>query len=127
MCPDLKTNQLLIMQGTGVVTSVPSDSPDDYITLQDLKKKAAYYNVQPKWVEPFLDTFPSIIQTPNYGDRAAEAAVKRFKINSQKDKQQLADAKAEVYKEGFYQGTMIIGDFAGKYVLASSQEGIAKN
>lgn len=25
--------------GTGVVTSVPSDSPDDYAALQDLKKK----------------------------------------------------------------------------------------
>ncbi|TPX70822.1 leucine---tRNA ligase [Spizellomyces sp. 'palustris'] len=107
---------VLVTKGTGVVTSVPSDSPDDYITLQDLKKKAAYYNVQPKWVEPFFDSFPSIIRTPNYGDRAAETAVKKLKINSQKDKVQLAEAKAEVYKEGFYQGTMIVGDFAGKSV-----------
>ncbi|KAJ3168358.1 cytosolic leucyl tRNA synthetase [Geranomyces variabilis] len=107
---------VLANKGTGVVTSVPSDSPDDYITLQDLKKKAAYYNVQPKWVEPFADSFPSIIRTPNYGDRAAEAAVKKFKINSQKDKLQLTEAKAEVYKEGFYQGTMIIGNHAGKTV-----------
>ena len=28
-------------KGTGVVTSVPSDSPDDYATLVDLKKKKA--------------------------------------------------------------------------------------
>lgn len=28
-----------IILGTGVVTSVPSDSPDDYAALQDLKKK----------------------------------------------------------------------------------------
>jgi leucyl-tRNA synthetase len=26
-------------KGTGVVTSVPSDSPDDYAALRDLKKK----------------------------------------------------------------------------------------
>lgn len=26
-------------KGTGIVTSVPSDSPDDYVALQDLKKK----------------------------------------------------------------------------------------
>ena len=26
-------------KGTGVVTSVPSDSPDDYAALTDLKKK----------------------------------------------------------------------------------------
>ncbi|TPX59918.1 leucine---tRNA ligase [Powellomyces hirtus] len=107
---------VLVTKGTGVVTSVPSDSPDDYITLQDLKKKAAYYHVQPKWVEPFADSFPSIIRTPNYGDRAAETAVKKFKINSQKDKLQLTEAKGEVYKEGFYQGTMIIGSLAGKSV-----------
>ncbi|KAI8819678.1 uncharacterized protein EV422DRAFT_533886 [Fimicolochytrium jonesii] len=107
---------VLVTKGTGVVTSVPSDSPDDYITLQDLKKKAAYYNVQPEWVEPFFESFPSIIRTPNYGDRAAETAVKKYKINSQKDKLQLAEAKAEVYKEGFYQGTMIIGNHAGKSV-----------
>lgn len=28
-------------KGTGIVTSVPSDSPDDYAALTDLKKKAA--------------------------------------------------------------------------------------
>jgi len=26
-------------KGTGIVTSVPSDSPDDYAALMDLKKK----------------------------------------------------------------------------------------
>lgn len=26
-------------KGTGIVTSVPSDSPDDYAALEDLKKK----------------------------------------------------------------------------------------
>lgn len=30
---------ILMDKGTGVVTSVPSDSPDDYATLEDLKKK----------------------------------------------------------------------------------------
>ena len=34
-------------KGTGVVTSVPSDSPDEYAALRDLKKKAPlrYFNV----------------------------------------------------------------------------------
>ncbi len=27
-------------KGTGIVTSVPSDSPDDYAALRDLKNKA---------------------------------------------------------------------------------------
>ena len=30
---------ILMNKGTGVVTSVPSDSPDDYATLMDLKNK----------------------------------------------------------------------------------------
>ena len=28
-----------LLAGTGVVTSVPSDSPDDFAALRDLKKK----------------------------------------------------------------------------------------
>ena len=30
---------MCIAAGTGVVTSVPSDAPDDYAALQDLKRK----------------------------------------------------------------------------------------
>ena len=32
---------ILTDKGTGIVTSVPSDSPDDYMALQDLKSKPA--------------------------------------------------------------------------------------
>lgn len=103
---------VLATKGTGVVTSVPSDAPDDYITLLDLMKKPSYYHVQPKWIEPFLPPKP-IIETPNYGSLAAVKAVEDLKIQSQKDKQQLAEAKEKVYKEGFYSGKMIVGELAG--------------
>ncbi|KAI8893706.1 hypothetical protein BC833DRAFT_607486 [Globomyces pollinis-pini] len=106
---------VLANKGTGVVTSVPSDSPDDYVTLMDLQKKAAYYKVQEAWVTPFLPPLP-IISTPNLGDTAAVTAVQKLKINSQKDKKQLADAKDMVYKEGFYHGKMIVGEYSGKSV-----------
>ncbi|KAI8930113.1 hypothetical protein BC831DRAFT_508563 [Entophlyctis helioformis] len=86
---------VLATTGTGIVTSVPSDSPDDYVTLLDLAKKAAYYNVQKKWVEPFLPP-RAIIRTPTFGD-----------LSAVKDKKQLAEAKDLVYKEGFYQGVLI--------------------
>lgn len=43
-------------KGTGVVTSVPSDSPDDYAALTDLKKKPAFrakYSISDEMVLPF--------------------------------------------------------------------------
>ncbi len=106
---------VLATKGTGIVTSVPSDSPDDYVTFQDLVKKPAYYNVDAeKWLKPFTPI--PIIQTPSYGDLAAIKAVELLKINSQKDKTQLATAKEMVYKEGFHQGTMLVGAYKGRYV-----------
>ena len=47
---------ILTNKGTGVVTSVPSDSPDDYAALTDLKKKPKLrekYGVKDEWVLPF--------------------------------------------------------------------------
>ena len=82
------------------------------MTLLDLQKKAAYYCIKPSWVEPFWPPV-AIIQTPNYGNLAAQKVVEELKINSPKDKAQLAIAKEIVYKEGFYSGVMIVGPHAG--------------
>jgi leucyl-tRNA synthetase len=100
-------------KGTGVVTSVPSDSPDDYATLVDLAKKAEYYGIQKEWAE--LEIFP-LIDTPTYGNLTAPALVKELKINSPKDVTQLAKAKELAYMEGFYKGTMLVGDYKGESV-----------
>lgn len=100
-------------KGTGVVTSVPSDSPDDYATTMDLIKKAEFYKIKKEWAE--LPILP-IIDTPAYGNICAKHLVETMKINSPKDAKQLAEAKDLAYKEGFYKGKMIYGDFAGKSV-----------
>lgn len=110
----LPMDNVLANKGTGVVTSVPSDSPDDYATLQDLIKKAAYYKIQPEWAEPFAPV--PVLKSPQYGDLIAPTLCKKFKINSQKDRDLLAQAKEITYKEGFYNGTMVIGEFSGKSV-----------
>ena len=100
-------------KGTGVVTCVPSDSPDDYATIMDLIKKADYYGIKKEWAE--LDILP-IIETPSYGNLTAKFLVEKMKINSPKDAKQLAEAKDLAYKEGYYQGKMCYGAFKGKSV-----------
>jgi leucyl-tRNA synthetase len=47
---------VLMTKGTGVVTSVPSDAPDDYMAMLDLKKKPALrekFGVKDEWIMPF--------------------------------------------------------------------------
>lgn len=109
----LPMDNVLATKGTGVVTSVPSDSPDDFATLTDLRKKAEFYKIDPSWAA--IDPVP-VINTPTYGDLTALALVKQLKIQSQKDVKQLAEAKELAYKEGFYSGTMLVGDFKGESV-----------
>ncbi|KAG9311054.1 hypothetical protein JVU11DRAFT_8955 [Chiua virens] len=86
-------------KGTGVVTSVPSDSPDDYMTTEDLRTKAEYYKVSSKRVA--FEPVP-VIETAKY------SLSSKFAKN----------AKEIAYKEGFYSGTIIIiiGDFKGESV-----------
>ncbi|CAD6961809.1 unnamed protein product, partial [Tilletia laevis] len=109
----LPMETVLATKGTGVVTSVPSDSPDDYATFMELRKKAEFYKVDPAWLA--LDPV-AVLSTPTYGNMTAEALVKKLKINSPKDKNQLAEAKEIAYKEGFYSGTMIVGPYKGESV-----------
>ncbi|KAL7419352.1 cytosolic leucyl tRNA synthetase [Cryptotrichosporon argae] len=104
---------VLATKGTGVVTSVPSDSPDDYRTLMDLRKKAEMYKIQPEWAA--VDPIP-VLKTDKYGDMAAQVLCDQLKIQSQRDKAALAEAKDLAYKEGFYSGVMTVGDFKGETV-----------
>ncbi|KAJ2741067.1 cytosolic leucyl tRNA synthetase [Coemansia sp. BCRC 34301] len=115
----LPMENVLAAKGTGVVTSVPSDSPDDYAALRDLKKKPEYYGIDPKWVEGF-EPIP-VLSTDAYGEMSAPVLCDKMKINSQKDRVQLAEAKDAAYKEGFYSGTMSIGDFKGLPVAVAKQ------
>ncbi|KAL9631861.1 MAG: hypothetical protein Q9164_005661, partial [Protoblastenia rupestris] len=109
----LPMESVLATKGTGVVTSVPSDSPDDYATVLDLAKKAEYHGIQKDWAQLEI---PPIIQTPSYGNITAKFLVEKMKINSPKDTKQLAEAKDLAYKEGYYKGTMLIGDYKGQSV-----------
>ena len=79
----------------------------------DLRKKPEHYGIKPEWAA--VDPIP-VLSTPKYGDMAAEVLCTELKIQSQKDKLKLAEAKDLAYKEGFYSGVMTVGDFKGEPV-----------
>jgi leucyl-tRNA synthetase len=104
-------------KGTGIVTSVPSDSPDDYAALCDLKKKKALrekYKIDDSMVMPF-EPVP-IMHIEGYGNLAAPTVCQELKIQSQNDHIKLQEAKEKVYLKGFYEGVLIVGEYANKKV-----------
>eukprot|EP00038_Savillea_parva_P023260 m.40180 g.40180 ORF g.40180 m.40180 type:complete len:1085 (-) comp5929_c0_seq1:1678-4932(-) len=106
-------------KGTGIVTSVPSDAPDDFAGLRDLKKKKAFrekYGITDEMVLPF-DPVP-IIDIPGYSTMSAEKACDDLKVASQNDAVKLAEAKDLCYQKGFSEGIMMKGTFAGTPVKA---------
>merc|ERR1711962_1458422 len=50
------------------------------------------------------------------GDLCAVTVVDQLKIQSQNDRDKLAEAKELVYLKGFYEGTMLVGEHKGKKV-----------
>ncbi|XP_037322841.1 leucine--tRNA ligase, cytoplasmic-like [Pungitius pungitius] len=104
-------------KGTGIVTSVPSDAPDDIAALRDIKKKQALrekYGIEDKMVLPF-EPIP-IIEIPGYGNLSAPSVCDELKIQSQNDREKLAEAKEKVYLKGFYEGVMLVDGFKGQKV-----------
>uniref|UniRef100_A0A3P9MLI1 Leucine--tRNA ligase, cytoplasmic n=1 Tax=Oryzias latipes TaxID=8090 RepID=A0A3P9MLI1_ORYLA len=104
-------------KGTGVVTSVPSDAPDDIAALRDIKKKQALrekYGIEDKMVLPF-EPIP-IIEIPGYGNLSAPLVCDELKIQSQNDKEKLVEAKEKVYLKGFYEGIMLVDGYKGQKV-----------
>jgi len=104
-------------KGTGVVTSVPSDAPDDFAALRELKEKPAFrekFGLTDDMVVPF-EVVP-IIEIPGYGNQAAVTMCERLKIKSHKDAEKLRQAKEETYLKGFYEGVMLVGECKGSKV-----------
>ena len=104
-------------KGTGVVTSVPSDSPDDYMGLSDLKKKPKLrekFGILDEHVLPF-EVVP-VLTIPEFGSASAEKVCAQLKIQSQNDKVKLEQAKKLTYLKGFTDGVMIVGKYSGRKV-----------
>ena len=111
-------------KGTGIVTSVPADSPDDYVCLRDWKMRANWrdqYGVKEEWVLPFeIVPVIEIVNDPMSEQLGKASAVycceHMLKIDSHKSKDKLEEAKSVCYSKGFYNGVLIKGEFAGRPV-----------
>ena len=107
-------------KGTGIVTSVPAESPIDYVALETLRGVAATrdkYRVCEHMVLPFVPV--PVIATPEYGNFSAKVVVEKLGLSSAGGKDVaslLADAHDRVYKSGYYKGTMLMGPHAGAMV-----------
>eukprot|EP00493_Phyllostaurus_siculus_P027226 UN27572 len=107
-------------KATGVVTSVPSDAPDDWAALMDMKKNAKQrkqYHITEEMVEPFevveIIDIPSNEDHPQLGRKSAADLCIAYKVKNQKDTDKLKEIKDICYKYGFEYGKMIVGDYAG--------------
>ena len=103
-------------KGTGIVTSVPSDSPDDYAALSDLQKKPEFrkkYGITEEMVQ--VEVVP-IINIPSIGTCSAVILSERLGIKSQNDRALLDQAKDLAYSKGFSEGIMTAGPLAGQKV-----------
>lgn len=93
--------------GTGLVHSVPSDSADDLIALDDLKKDTAMckrYHLDPAMVAA-IGPIP-VLQVPGFGSVPARDVLTQLKVKNQYDRQKLDAAKDILYKKAFYEGTV---------------------
>ena len=114
-------------KGTGVVTSVPSDAPDDYIALRDLQRnengiRDKFPMITDEMVN--FDVVPIIsipggeeeLKIENWGPCAAVTGCEALKVKNQHDKKKLIKIKKAVYNKGFYQGVMQVGSQKGALV-----------
>ena len=121
-------------KGTGVVTSVPSDAPDDYVALAELKAKPEYrkkFGLTDEMVMPF-DVVPIINITVPDGtsgeagwssDVAAALWCEKLGIKSTKERAKLDEGKHKTYNTGFSFGVMLVGPYKGEKVsLAKPKE-----
>lgn len=104
--------------GTGLVMSVPSDAPFDWVALVELRRDMVLrerYGIS----DAMLDSAKPIpiIVTPGYGPLPAVEVAERMGISSLSDPK-LEEATKEVYKTGFHRGVMndACGEYSGKPV-----------
>ena len=104
---------------TGMVMSVPSHAPFDYIALKDLRENQEEIK---KWKLPEnkLESIKPIhiIDTQGLPENPAIALVEDAGIKNQRDREKIEELTKEVYKKEFHQGVLNskCGEYAGMKV-----------
>ncbi|MDD1769389.1 MAG: leucine--tRNA ligase, partial [Methanomassiliicoccales archaeon] len=101
--------------GTGLVTSVPSDAPDDWIALRMLQEDEGLlreYGLDPEEIRKIVPI--PIIDTKGWGPLPAVEIAERMGISEIGDPR-LEEAKKVIYRDGFHTGRMnsSCGEYAG--------------
>ncbi len=107
--------------GTGIVTSVPSDAPYDYIALKDIKENE---DLKKKYGLDLTDVEPiEIIDSEEWGTKPAEDIIDEMNIESQEEEEKLEEATEKIYSAGFHTGEMLesCGDYGGMRVQEAKE------
>lgn len=106
--------------GSGIVTSVPSHAPHDWIGLEHVKKnyKELGLSDDVKNINPI-----PMIKLEGWGDNPAQEAIAKYNIKSWKENDKLEEAKKELYKAEFHSGVLLdnCGEYKGKKVEVAKE------
>ena len=113
---------------TGIVMSVPSHAPYDWVGLNDLQKDTELleqYKIDKTIVKNIKPI--SLITVEGFGEHPAVDIAKKMGIQSQKEKEKLDQATEMLYKKEFHTGVLKSNTpYAGKKI-ADVKEELIKN
>jgi leucyl-tRNA synthetase len=120
-------NEILILpagfvnpnNATGVVMSVPSHAPYDWIGLKDLIENETYlkkFGIDLNEVRKI--NLISVVKTPELGEHPTVDICKEFDVKNQNETEKLDKATNILYKKEFHQGILreICGEYQGQKV-----------
>ena len=110
--------------GSGIVTSVPSDAPFDYIALKVLQEDKNLIQKYDLNFEEIRSLRPiPIIISKSYGELPAKEIVDKLNIKTLDDPK-LEEATKEIYSAGFHTGIMRenCGKYSGKKVEEAKEQ-----
>jgi leucyl-tRNA synthetase len=110
---------------TGIVMSVPSHAPYDWIGLYELQRnpeELKKYGINPRVVSEIKPI--SLIRTPGLSDHPGIEFCEKLGIKSKDDKDKLEEATSQVYRKEFHLGVLKenCGEYSGMKVFECKEK-----